>query len=127
MAADVFEGFEGFEKFQKYEELGHHGDWDPTGVLVIWSHWSGDYEWEQYALLRRQVNGVNQWNAYIDSGCSCSGPFEDKPDDSWEWSYSLLDTKAKLIKAMRDSYFMSSGEAVDEIAGLQHFVRTLSL
>lgn len=122
-------------EYQKYEDLGYHPSYDsdaeewstPTGVLVLWSHWSGDYSWEEVALLHKQIGDQHLFFAYTDSGCSCKGAYEDYPRDDWGWTPRIEEARAQLDTAINGGYYDSDVEKLETRVSLRQFIRTLSL
>lgn len=93
-----------------------------TDVEIVWSGpGGGGYEWEELALVRRPHGDTYQYAAYIDSGCSCNYAYEYGPDFyELEWSFDKAIPKAKLQIAIRDSYYLDSGEKTRARSELQN-------
>ena len=94
----------------------------PTGVFLIWEAPAPDgYEWEHFALLRREHGDGYQYAAYIDAGCSCNSPMDTDPDRyALQWFYTKQEPKAKLQRALRDSYFLSEHKKAEARSTLRN-------
>lgn len=94
----------------------------PTGVQILWEGPAvGGYEWEQLSLVRREHGDGFQYAAYIDSGCSCNGPYESEPDRySLTWHYTKDVPRAELQRAVRDSYYLNDGEKTEARRSLRN-------
>jgi hypothetical protein len=102
-------------------EHGRYGD-IPTDTDILWEVGDAGYEWEMFALVRREVEGQYQYASYIDGGCSCNHAYMDPPSAySLEWHYDKAVPKAALQKALRDSsYFLSEGDKAEARASLRN-------
>jgi hypothetical protein len=92
-----------------------------TNTVILWEEDSGGYDWECLALVRRPHGDTYQYAAYIDSGCSCRGAYEDHPDDfGLDWHFEKAKARDELHKAVRDSYYLNDGEKAEARRSLRN-------
>lgn len=90
-------------------------------VDILWEEDSGGYDWECLALVRRAHGDTYQYAAYVDSGCSCRGAYEDHPDDfDLTWGFEKSNARDALHKAIRDSYYLNDGEKAEARRSLRN-------
>lgn len=112
---------------RKYEDMGYHSWYEDTGVLVLWNTDLGDgYSWKEVALLAKKSGDRWLFMPYSDSGCSCNSPYEDKPNDSWDFRPYLLEAEASTINLIRE-YVYDPAERIGIIDSLRRSVNSLSL
>lgn len=94
----------------------------PTGVSLIWEAPAPDgYEWEHFALVRREHGDGYQYAAYVEGGCSCNSPMDLHPDRyALQWFYTKQEPKAQLQRALRDSYFLSAHQKAEARSSLRN-------
>ena len=93
-----------------------------TGVHILWEGGEADYDWEHFALLRREHGDGFQYASYVDSGCSCNEPFEDDPDTyAFEWHYTPVQPAIELKKAVRENSSITAQEKAEMLSELSRF------
>jgi len=74
-----------------------------TGVTIEWEFDTGGYDWETWALLSKEEDGVKLYAAYNDSGCSCVTPYELKPEKyDLAWTPNLKEAASVVSRLLRD-------------------------
>lgn len=82
-----------------------------TGVEIIYAYEpGGSYEWDVSALVRRQKSdGVYEYAAYIDHGCSCTTSFDGHPD-SYDLAWTDRPWQAYDEAIKHESYYSNDQE-----------------
>lgn len=73
-----------------------------TGVTIEWEYQGGGYSWEGWGLVSKMSGDQKLYAPYIDSGCSCYGMYESKPE-GLAWTPSLKEAAATLSRNIRDN------------------------
>ncbi len=94
----------------EYEE--HDG-----GILVIWSHDEGGYDWSATALLARKKEDSLEYEyaVHSDSGCSCTYFMEDGPEGlDLDWTTSETDIKLAILRGVDGLYDVTELDRFDK-------------
>lgn len=75
-----------------------------TGVTIEWEFQGGGYSWSLWALVSKDNGEGKLYAPYITSGCSCYGPYEDKPSEL-AWTPNLKEAAASISRNIRDDKY----------------------
>jgi hypothetical protein len=87
----------------------------------VWSYDDGGYDWSQVDVWLRKSDG--RLFVYVDSGCSCNGPYEDVTG----WDNLVPLTSIKQFASLVDQTFYSDRPSSFEMMQVAAKIQTLLL